>query len=143
MQASQQASGGVFLNGKAQVIEMLQMLSPKERERILNHVRVKNPTLASELVEASVCFEDLGRLQEREFNILFQYLTPVIVGMALKGVDANFQRRILTQSPRQFAEEAFEIMMTPLENERVNIRRAQQKVIEVAIQLRRRGQLKL
>ena len=143
MQTGQHTPSGIFLNGRAQVIEMLQMLSPKERERILNHVRIKNPTLASELVEESVCFEDISRLGQRELAHLFQYLTPVIIGMALKGVDAAFQRKILTQAPRQYAEEAFDIMMTPLENERTNIRRAQQKVIEIAVQLRRRHQISL
>lgn len=144
MQAAQQSStGGVFLNGRAQVIEMLQMLSPQERERILNHVRIKNPALASELVEESVCFEDIGRLNQRELVMLLQYITPVVLGMALKGSESQFQRRILSSAPRQYAEEAFDIMMTPLENERTNIRRAQQKVIEICIQLRRRRQIHL
>lgn len=143
MQAAQTTPGGVFLNGRAQVVEMLQMLSPEEKERILNHIRIKNPTLAGELVEESVCFEDIGRLNQRELAVLLQYLTPVVLGMALKGSDSSFQRRILSAAPRQYAEEAFEIMMTPLENERTNIRRAQQKVIEIAIQLRRRRQVRL
>ncbi len=143
MQQGQQNANGVFLNGRAQVIELLQMLSSAERERLLNQMKIKNPILAGELVEESVCFDDISRLNSRELIVLFQYLTPVIVGMALKGVEENSQRKILSQCPRQFAEEAFEIMMTPLENERVNIRRAQQKVIEVLIQLRRRKQIRL
>lgn len=144
MQAAQQSStGGVFLNGRAQVIEMLQMLSPQERERILNHVRIKNPALASELVEESVCFEDIGRLNQRELVLLLQYITPVVLGNGPEGQRFSVSKKNSSSAPRQYAEEAFDIMMTPLENERTNIRRAQQKVIEICIQLRRRRQIHL
>ena len=54
--------GGVFINGKAQVLEMLQYLTPEEKERLIRQIRPRNPQLADEMMETSITFELLPKL---------------------------------------------------------------------------------
>lgn len=120
---------GVFLNGKAQVIEMLQYMNANEREKLLQNIRKRNPQLAEELMEKSLTFSHLGELSDPELSIIFSHINAPILGIALKGATRDFQRRLLSLAPRDYAERAYSIMMTPLQNEKVDVKRAQSKVV--------------
>lgn len=122
---------GVFLNGKAQIIEMLQLMGTEERERLLANIRMRNPALANELIEKSLKFSDLGRLSDDHLLPLFNYVKAPIMGIALKNTDEDFQRRILSIAPRTYAEEAYSILITPIMNESRDSKRAQDKVLSV------------
>lgn len=139
----QQPGTGVFLNGRAQVIEMLQYMTADERQRLLRHIRIRNPQLADELVEKSLTFNHLDRLEDQDLSMMFGYVKPAILGIALKTVDRDFQRRILSLAPRQYAEEAFESLTTPIMNEKRDAKRAQKKVVDILIALKKRNQVQL
>ncbi len=51
---------GLFINGKAQVIEMLKFMQPEEREVLLRNIKARNPQLAMELTENCLTFSDLN-----------------------------------------------------------------------------------
>ncbi len=138
-----QQETGVFINGKAQIIEMLKFMSPDERERLLENIRIKNPTLASELMSQSLTFDHIGKLNEHELNIMFQYVSAPILGVALKNVTQAIQRKVLSIAPRNYAEEAYRIMITPISNEKRDISRAQNKILSILISLSRRNQINL
>lgn len=120
---------GVFLNGKAQIIEMLQYMSASERETLLQNIRKRNPQLAEELMEKSLTFSHLGELSDAELSMIFGQINAPILGIALKGTSRDFQRRLLSLAPRDYAERAYSIMMTPLQNEKTDIKRAQSKIV--------------
>ena len=88
-------SATVFLNGKAQIIEMLQHMPREERVKLLKNIKIRNPQLAEELTQHSYTFSDISLLSDNELESIFRYVTAPIVGMALKEVDRNPQRRIL------------------------------------------------
>lgn len=121
---------GYFINGKNQVVEMLQLMTGAEKSRLLNHIRHKNPTLAVELSEQSLSFEHLNSLQDTEIVLLFKYVPAEILGMALKGTSVAFQRRVLVLADRSYAELAFDVLVNPITNEKVNNKRAQAKVLD-------------
>ena len=133
----------VFLNGKAQVIEMLQYLNADERERILKHIRIKNPTLADELVTKSVNFDSISAISDNDLKQIFEYINPAILGLALKTVSSELQRRILSIAPRQYAEEAYGILVTPLANEMRDCKKAQTKIVNILISLKKRKMIQL
>ena len=39
-------NGGVFINGKKQVIELLQRMDATDKVKLLKNLRLRNPTLA-------------------------------------------------------------------------------------------------
>lgn len=140
---SLQGSTGVFLNGKAQIVEMLQFMPNEEREVLLKNIRLRNPSLADELVVGSYTFDQIDRLTDHELNIIFRYVSAPILGVALKDVSKNLQRRLLSIAPRPYAEEAYNILITPLSNEKRDIKRAQNKVVNIIVTLMKRKQLQL
>ena len=132
---------GLFINGKAQVIEMLKYMQPEERETLLRNIKARNPQLAMELTENCLTFNDLNRLGDEELTLIFSYVKPAVWGLALKNTPRDFQRRILTLAPREYAEAAYQILTTSLKNEERDTQRAQQKIVSILGNLMKRRQV--
>jgi flagellar motor switch protein FliG len=135
-------ASGVFINGKAQIIEMLQHMPRDERAKLLKNLKLRNPQLAEELTEQCFTFSDLDNLSDEELSMIFQYVTAPILGMALKNTERSFQRRMLSLASRQYAEEAFRVLKTAYATEKRDIKRAQNKIIEILVSLKKRKQIK-
>ncbi len=132
---SSQAS--VFLNGKAQIIEMLQHMPREERAKLLKNIKLRNPQLAEELSQHSYTFSDINSLSDQELKNIFRYVSAPIVGMALKDVERSFQRRLLSLADRVYAEEAYRVMTTNFPTEKRDTKRAQNKIIEILSRLKK------
>ncbi|MCB9060307.1 MAG: hypothetical protein H6622_02160 [Halobacteriovoraceae bacterium] len=124
---------GVFINGKAQVIEMLKYMDETEKSRILQLIRIKNPTLAEELSQEILTFESLDKIDIQLLRKVCSNIRPEILGIALNSMNQNFQRSILSKIDRNFAGEAFKTMQANLNSEQ--IRRAQSKILSIISQV--------
>ena len=51
--------------------------------------------------------------------------------MALKGVEVEMQKKILSMMPKKEAIRAFEVLSTKYKNEETDIKRAQNKVVQI------------
>lgn len=136
-------SMGVFLNGKAQIIEMLEIMSATERQKLLNNIRLRNPKLANELMEKSLNFTDLDRLEDFDLKKIISETNPQIMGLALKSAPVNFQRRVLGLCERQYAIETYDIMIKRIENEKRDSQRAQGRILGAFANLVRRQVINL
>lgn len=136
-------TNGIFINGKAQIIEMLQHMPREERSRLLKNLKLRNPQLAEELTEQCFTFSDLDNLSDNDLQMIFQYVTAPILGMALKNIERAFQRRLLSLAGRDYAEEAFRVLKTNYATEKRDIKRAQNKIIEILVSLKKRRQINL
>lgn len=134
---------GIFINGKGQIIELLQFMSPQEREKLLRNIKSRNPAMAKELIENSLTFDQLHDLSDEELKIVFEQTGAPITGIALQGSPRTFQRRVLSCLKRDFAERAFEIMNKPLPNGEKDIMRAKKKALNIAVSLSKRGLIQL
>ncbi|MBL6990076.1 MAG: hypothetical protein ISR65_09875 [Bacteriovoracaceae bacterium] len=134
---------GVFLNGKAQVIEMLKFMNNAERKKLLRNIRLRNPQLAEELTAKSLTFSSISALSNHELKLVFQHINPQILGIALKNIEQALQRKILSLAPRDYAESAYSILISPIKNEFKDIQRAQSKIMGVLASLNQRKQLNL
>lgn len=141
MENNNNTASGIFINGKAQIIEMLQHMPREERARLLKNLKLRNPQLAEELTEQCFTFSDLDNLSDPELAMIFQYVTAPVLGMALKNIERTFQRRLLSLASRDYAEEAFRVMKTSYSTEKRDIKRAQNKIIEVLVSLKKRRQI--
>jgi flagellar motor switch protein FliG len=131
-------SNGVFINGKAQIIEMLQHMPRNERATLIKNLKARNPQLAEELSEQCFSFSDLDNLSDYELQNIFQSVSAPVLGMALKNVEKSFQRRLLSLAERSYAEETFRVLNNNYANEKRDTKRAQNKIIEILVSLKKR-----
>lgn len=134
---------GIFINGKKQVVELLQFMSDAERKKLLNNIKMRNAVMARELSEKSLSFRDLFQLDDHIVRRILQNINPTITGLALFVSPTNVQRKALTLMEREDAEQAFSIMSKNLSHKKVECQKAQEKILQVAIQLSRRSLINL
>lgn len=125
-----QAKEGIYINGKAQIVEMLQYMNPDEREKLLKNIRVRNSAMAQELIRESMTFDVVENLGDEDWQKIFNYIDARILGIALKLSNKNFQRRLLRLATREYAETAYNVMVTPIEQGAEKSKRAQRRIME-------------
>src|SRR5690606_15348838 len=109
---------GIFINGKEQIIELLQFLPDDEKKKLLGNIKARNASMAKELSEKSLSFTNILNLDEDSIRKVFSGCSPAIIGLALSLVNRNFQRKVLSVIPRESAETAFQIMGRDLSSKR-------------------------
>lgn len=128
---------GIFINGKKQVIELLQQMEGPDKAKLLRNLRLRNPALAKELTESCISFESIWDLDDESLKTIVTQVNPAILGLALSLVHVKNQRRALALTNRATALKAFEIMQADLSSNRNECYRAQQKILELAMSLHR------
>lgn len=128
---------GIFINGKKQVIELLQMMDAGDKTKLLKNLRVRNPVLAKELTESCISFDSIWDLNDESLKTIVTQVQPAILGLALNIVHVKNQRRALSLISREMALKAFDIMQKDLTSNRNECIRAQQKIVELALNLHR------
>ena len=131
-----------FINGRAQIIEMLSIMPEEDREILLKNMNIQDPILTAELREKSLSIVVIERLSDEELAAVFAYIPAAIWGLTIKDLPKTFQKRSLTVANREYAEEAFTIMRkdkTTMEQ----VKRAQRKVVDVVVSLSKRNLIKL
>ncbi len=131
------SENGVFINGKNQVIELLQRMDAADKARLLKNLRIRNPILAKELTESCISFESIWDLDDESLKTVVSQVQPTILGLALSLVHVKNQRRVLSLISRTVALKAFDVMQKDLTGNRNECIRAQHKVLELALNLNR------
>jgi len=128
---------GIFINGKQQVIELLQRMDGPDKARLLKNLRTRNPVLAKELTESCISFDSIWDLDDGPLKTVVSQVQPAILGLALSLVHSKNQRRALSLISREVAIKAFDIMQKDLTSNRNECFRAQNKILELALSLHR------
>lgn len=134
---------GIYINGKQQIIEMLQFMNESDRKKLLDNVRRRNAVMARELSEQSFSFKDLAKLPKDFLGSILSKVNPAIVGLAIYDESVQLQRLVLGSLPRDKAEEAFHIMSQNLLSKKQERKRAKENIIRFAIELSRRHQVNI
>lgn len=137
MEQNKSENNGVYINGKRQVIELLQKMDASDKSKLLKNLRMRNPSLAKELTESCISFESIWDLNDESLKTLLSQIQPAILGLALNIVHVKNQRRALSLISREMALKAFDIMQKDLSSNRNECYRAQQKILELALNLNR------
>lgn len=143
MDESTSEQKGIFINGRQQIIEMLQFMNDNERNKLLNNIKQRNAVMAKELSEQSLSFSSLEQLPSHTLNKVFSNNNPAIIGLALYNSKKSFQKKVLSSIDRESAERAFEIMAKNLDSKKHECKRAQEKILQNAISLSRRQQISI
>ena len=126
---------GIFINGKKQVIELLQRMESSDKSRLLKNLKLRNPSLARELTEQCLSFDSLWELNDQDLKIVLNNIQPAIIGLALNATQTRNQKRSLSLMARDKAIIAFEILQKDLSANQQQCLRAQQKILEIALNL--------
>ncbi len=126
---------GVFINGRVKAFEILKRLEEKEKTGLLKKIGIKNAKLAEELADNSYNFSQIYKLTDNNLKMIIANIPAGIFGVALRNLDREFQKRVLTLAHRSFAEKAYETLSMDLSDEQINIQRAQSKINEVMLAL--------
>lgn len=140
---SQGNETGRFINGKAMAAEILQALTPNERQAILKHIRVRDPGMATDLVQQSFSFKSISNLDSHDLIRVSNYVDARIFGIAIKGVALENQREVLRKLDRDYAEIAYTSLTSHQANDMKNIKRAQEKVLGVMSSLYKERQISI
>jgi flagellar motor switch protein FliG len=138
MSNEQNSEKGIYINGKQQAIELLQALAPEERKKLLRNMSARNVVMTRELSEQCFSFRDLEVLTDQDLTKVLRMTNPIIIGLAITLSPRKFQRKALSLMERTLAEQAYEIMTKDLSSKRNECFRAQQKMLDTAIQLSRK-----
>lgn len=133
------SQNGIFINGKKQVVELLQFMSDAERKKLLYNIKMRNAVMAKELSEKSLSFRDLFQLEDHIVTRILQNINPTIIGLALFLSPIAIQRRALQLMQREDAEQAFHIMNQNLAHKKIECQKAQERILQSAIHLSRRN----
>jgi len=125
----------IFINGKSKAFEIIQLLNSTEKSNILNKIQLKNPRIAEELMRNSYSFKDMAKLKDADLETIFPQVSAPILGVALRNLDVDIQRRVLSLAPREYAQKAFETLTGNLKDEVIHIKRARSKISEIIIGL--------
>ena len=136
---SEQNSNNIFINGKQQIIEMLRYMPMPERNKLISNIRMRNATMARELSEQSLSYKDLESLSDDKLSVVLKTVNPAVIGLALYLSPSKFQRKCLSVLDRSVAEKAYQIMTYDLSSKKTECERAQQKMLNAAIELVRKN----
>ena len=134
---------GIYINGRQQIIEMLQFMNESDRKKLLRNIEARNSVMARELSEQSLSFNDLVQIPQESLRRIFIQCNPAVIGLALYNCSSDLQRKVLSSLDRNIAENAFEIMSKNLSTKKLECKRAQDKVLQIAIQLNRKQNISL
>lgn len=142
-QAKQDKKEGIYINGKGQIIEMLRVMPTEEKMRLLKNLSIRNSSLARELSEESFSFESFENFKAETIQSVLSYLTPETVGIALRGSNVGFQKKILGLMDRNHAETAYKFMTGPIENALKNVERARNRILTTVMELYKKNLVKI
>ncbi len=132
------AKEGIYINGRQQVVELLRHMDQVEKGKLLRNLRNRNPTLAKELSEQCFSYDSIWGLEDDSLAAVLGQIKPVILGLALAMTNLKNQKRALSLIPRDQALKAYEVMTKDLSQNRRECVRAQEKILETALDLSRR-----
>lgn len=129
---------GIFINGRQQVVELLQHMEQGDKTRLLRNLKNRNPALAKELSEQCFSYDNIWALEDEALSKVLTGSSPVVLGLALALTGLKNQKRALALIPRDQALKAYEVMTKDLSQHRRECMRAQEKILNTAIDLSRR-----
>lgn len=123
------------INGRKQIVDLLRAMPLGEKKKLLKNMALKNPQLVQEMMQEGVSFEQLEYLTEEQLSTLFNYIDANTMGMALKNSPNTLQKYFLRKAPKNYAENAYVVMMTATNEETKKVELAKDKVMNMAAQL--------
>ncbi|MEK6704242.1 MAG: FliG C-terminal domain-containing protein [Bdellovibrionota bacterium] len=85
-----------FRGGVRAAAELLNMLDPELREKILANVKTQDPQMADKIRNQMFTFEDIALLDERSMQILLREAPAQLLALAMRKTSDDMQKTIFS-----------------------------------------------
>ena len=131
------------LGGISAIVEMLNLMDPENRKRILDNVSQRDERLAREIENELFAFEDLARLDDDSIQRLLKEIPQPRLTLALRDASQNLKDTIF----RNISERAARILQEEIDSQAPQrlsvIRLAQGEIVGIAKSLLAKGKISL
>jgi flagellar motor switch protein FliG len=124
----------IVINGRAQVVEILKKLPYQEKQKIINEVLKKNPSLGKELNIQCYGIQNVFSLESSTLKIVLEYSSSQVIALAISNEDIPLQQKILTLMPREKALQTLNIIRNQSYSE-YDQEKAKNKLIDITMSL--------
>ena len=124
------------------LVALLAMLSRSVRDEVLHQIKHPPPPLIEQAPSQGFSFEDIGKLSDREIQVLLREVDQKDLVMALKGASDELKEKILgnmSERVRTFITEEMSFMRPRPED----VLMTQARIVAQVFQLWGRGQIEL
>jgi flagellar motor switch protein FliG len=125
------------------VLEMLQLLDPATRDKILANVARQDPALATKLQNQMFSFEDLTVLSPRHMQELLRVVPENTLLVALRNASEPLIAHVLANMSKRAGEILKDGLAEQAPQKLSDIQTAQAEIIEIAKELEAEGKLLL
>lgn len=95
-------SDDIKIDGRKEAAELLATLDESSRERILNGIAARDPSLAAQLRKGMFTFDHVLRLESPAFLKVIREVPSALLALASRGLEAEREKALLSKlSERQ------------------------------------------
>lgn len=140
---SKDKKGDLPIDGVKEASDLLAALDPESRARILKGIASQNPTLAETLKKNLFSFEQVLNLKPTDLYKVFQLVPNDLLVLSLRGLDPKIFELFLKGFSVRQASQIKEEMLSQGPRKLSDIKTAQEKIVEIAVELHGQGQISL
>jgi flagellar motor switch protein FliG len=133
----------VTVGGVSMAAKILNRIDTQRVETILAQIGTVDPELAQAIQNSMFVFEDLMRLDDRNFQILLRSVDQKLLASALKGADARLLDKVMKNLSQRSAEMLREEISSRGPMRVVEIDAAKREIVATAQRLEREGTIVL
>lgn len=119
-------------DGVKAAADLMNLLEPDHRARLLKNVAERDPELALKIQEQMFTFEDIVRLTDRSVQLLFKAVPIKIWTMALRLASEPVKNRVFANLSKRAREALEEDIVTAGPQKKSDVIAAQEKIAAIA-----------
>ena len=133
----------IKIDGKKEAALLLASLDQAHREKILQEIAMKDPSLAAHLRKNLFSFQQVLNLEPLELQMVIRAQPPRLFALSLRGIDLEQKKKLfLKLSVRQAAAIEDEIQAIG-PSKQSDVKLAQEKIVAFAQALHEKGEIHL
>lgn len=129
------ANGPVRVDGTEAAVGLLKAIKPEDEKAIFEELRERDAALADDLESRMFTFEDIGRLQAREIQLIMREVNSELLAVALKSADPKLQKAMLDNLSSRAAAMVMDEISAMGSISKSQVEAAQKDIVTVVIEL--------
>ncbi len=131
---------GARVDGVKQVAEMVNRYQGN-RQQLIDALKAQDPTLVDEIEKSMFDFFTLKRQTDEVLQQVLQEVPQELLAVALKGVDANFKKQILSALPKRMAQSLETMLMASGTASISKVEQARAEIMQTVREMMEQGEM--
>ncbi|MBI2711748.1 MAG: hypothetical protein HYX41_02630 [Bdellovibrio sp.] len=132
---------GQKFDGIRSVAEMLNVMEPAARNKLLAQLNEKDPKVTTAIRDKMFVFQDLTRLSPRSFQTLLKEIPPRKLALSLRNVSEEFRAFLFKNLSQRAAEHLQEEVVALGPQKLSEVTSAQNEMVQIARRLIAEGKI--